>query len=190
MLICLLVTRWASKGLAPLRATFSCASQIPPPVVCRSVSKRGASARDTSSACAGRPGGGSARARLGAPRAGRRGASSSRLSSGSLCGSRVESWRVEVDASFGLCAAGKDEVSLREDALQRSQCHARRYARGRKYARGGGTDRAARARRRAPGHRLDWEPSAKRASSAPRPRNAAAEECVRRPNKIYHNRVN
>ena len=54
----LLVTRWASKGLALLRAISSCADRIPPPVVRRSVSKRAASAsaRDTSSACAG-PGG-------------------------------------------------------------------------------------------------------------------------------------
>ena len=80
VLICVLVTQSGIKGTCP-SSPFSCADRIPPPVVCRSVSMReaSASARDTSSACAGRPGGGSAtRARPAAPRAGRRGASFSR----------------------------------------------------------------------------------------------------------------
>ena len=64
-----------------------------------------------------------------------------------------------------------NEVEFREGALPRRQRDARRSSRGRDGARGDRTDRAACARRRAPGHNRNWISLSKGASRAPRPRN-------------------
>ena len=92
--------------------------------------------------------------------------------------SRV-SWELQKQQNGFLTLTHFAAATLRDCALLRGRRHARRSARGRDDARGNRTDRAARPRRRAPGHNGDRGVPAKRASfaplRAPRLRNAAAE---------------